>query len=484
MYVAHCTHTLPALCVLAGATHPRRETKLDQAAYREDVVAEHSDGEYDASIVVHGSSPDAVATTASPSLQPRAVFVDAKGSVRRELRPTDPGEGPTSSNGDPAHVELWDGAVNDVTGGGGGGECGGRTGSVRKDYFGDFMGDFSDQTKVHVLNAIQRWSQEERAWSVHGERCPLHRDELESVEDSVRILAEKSDSLAGFVVMGDDRCVWGNVSASVLEEMRDDYRGKAMFLFATRQRASAEREAGRGGRGKIRLMEGLAVSSLAPLVDLYVPVYSHGETVDELFRSSLVGALGMFGAMLPVFSRGGASPMDMASMATSLGAGHQRCPLATLDVHSPVFASPIPLSGLTREDDVGRITECVSILGTSRPHMNVAGGGGDCDWFDVGSVSLSRPSTRVVSRTCTGVPFVRGMDEAPAFRSLAGSQSMACASVLGSTTEFAPGLRSLAGRFDPQQVRDQAALLESWGVRDRCEEVREELLSMADCFEE
>ena len=82
------------------------------------------------------------------------------------------------------------------------------------------------------------------------------------------------------------------------------------------------------------------------------------------------------------------------------------------------------------------------------------------------------------------MPVVRGMDEAPAFHLLADRRSMPCASVLGSTTAFVPGMRSLAGWFDPRHVREQAALLESWGVRDRCEEVHEELLSMADCFEE
>lgn len=454
---------------------------------------EHNDEEYDASTLFYGSSCSTTTTTSSSS-QPRVVCVGAKGSVRRELRPSVPEEGSmTSSHVDLAHVELWDGAVNDVTGAGGvrgvgvgtgrgGGR--GRNGAVRKDYFGDFMGVFSDQTRMHVLSTIQRWSPEERAWSVHGERCPVHRDELESIEDSVRILAEKSDSLAGFVVMADDRCVWGNVASSVLEEMRDDYKGKATFLFATRQGEVAEGADAGDRRGKARLMEGLAVSSLAPLVDLYVPVYGLGKTVDQLFGSSLVGAVGIFGATLPLMSRGGAASMDMASMATSLGAGHHRCPLVTLDVYSPVFTSPISLSGHARDDDVGRITECISILGTSEPDRDALGYKSHCHWFDVDGVTLSRPSTRAVSRNGAGVPVVRGMDEAPAFRLLADRRSMPCASVLGSTTAFAPDMRSLAGWFDPRHVREQAALLESWGVRDRCEEVHEELLSMADCFEE
>ncbi len=415
--------------------------------------------------------------------------MDAKGSVRRELRPSDTAEGPTSpSNVDPARVELWDGAVNDVTGSGPvrgvGTGVGVRGRNVRKDYFGDFMGVFSDLTKMHVLSTIQRWGPEERAWSVHGERCPVHRDELESIEDSIRILAEKSDSLAGFVVMADDRGVWGNVASSVLEEMRDDYKGKATFLFATRRDEGVGDSADAGdARGKSRFMEGLAVSSLAPLVDLYVPVHGRGETVDGLFCSSLVGAVGIFGATLPLMSQEGMSSMDMASMATSLGSWHHRCPLTTLDVYSPVFASPVALSGHAREGDVGRITECVSMLGTGKAARDAIGDEARMPWFDVDDVTLSRPSTRAVFRAGAGVPVVRGMDEAPDFFLPAGSRSIACAAVLGSTTAFAPRLSSLAGWFDPRHVREQAALLDSWGVRDRCDEIREELLSMAECFD-
>ena len=469
-----------------------RYQNVRQDACRGDDAGESSgnssDAGYDASTVFYGSSLSGSATSPA-SWEPRMVCVDAKGSVRRELRDV----GPSATVLDVSHdengalgVELWDGGVQDVTGRAETRRVSlGSSAVVRKEYWGDFMNVRSEKSRIHVVSAVQRWGREERAWSVHGERCPLHGDELESIEESVRVLAEKADTLAGFIVMADDRSVWGNVASSVLEEMRDDYRGKATFLFATRCKSEesdedVEREKAVTARS---FMEGLAVSSLAPLVDLYVPIYGRGRTVDELFQWTMVNAIGIFGATLPLMWRGNSTSMDMAHIASCLGAGHHRCPLATLDVFSPALASPLALSGHARAGDAGRITECVSILCQNEDDAQTIGSNGHSLWFDMEAVSLSRPSTRVVSRIGAGVPIVRGVGEVPAFQTPFGTSSISCATVLGSTTAFAPELRSLAGKFCPSQVRGHAALLESWGVQGLYEEVHEDLLSMADCFD-
>ena len=457
----------------------------------------HEDPAYDPSAVFYGlqgsrgfdgssgscgSSGPTRSLPQSPS--PRLVCVDAKGSVRREL----PAEIDDDGVGD-ITVELWDGAVQDVASASRMPRQSASTSASAPAYFGDFMG--VKPGRMHVLSTLTRGSREERAWSVHGERCPVHKEEMEAIEDSVRVMAERSDSLAGFVVTAEDSGVWGNVTSNVMEELRDDYRGKTVILFATREgdERIEEMRDGEDRSATARLMsEGLAVASLAPLVDLYVPVIGGSRDGSSLFRSSLAGAVGIFGATMPLVTGGrdGAPAIDMAGLANGLVAGHHRCPLATLDVFSPALTSPVSLSGHARADDVGRITEHVSLLRS----RNATGGDAFLSEADREAfaallsgedVVLSHPSARTVSRIPAGVPVVRGMDAASGFRT--GAASIPCAAVLGSTTAFGPELRELAGMFGPRQARDRAALLESWGVQGDADEVHEGLLSLAECFE-
>ena len=408
----------------------------------------------------------------------RMVCVDAKGSVRREL--------PDDNDHDhyliDTSVELWEGGIADMS-------CSAPRrppqDDTRRLYFGDFMG--VKPGKLHVLSTLTRWTSEETAWSVRGERCPVHPDEMEGLEDSVRMLAEKSDSLAGFMTMVEDTGVWGNVASCMLQEIQDDYRGKTTFLFATREQFGGDGTEGeeQGRQSRALLAEGLAVASLAPLVDMYVPIVGRGGastsgSVDDMFRSSLIGAVGIFGATAPLMTTSSepttpttsSAVFDMAALAGGIGHGHHQCPLATLDVFSPALDSPVALSRHAREDP-GRITEHISVLGgCGDEYKKLLSGEG---------VLLSHPSTRTISRIPAGVPRVRGMNEA-GWSIPAGEASVSCASVIGSTTAFAPELRSLAGLFEPRRARNRSALLESWGVQGLGEEVHEALLTMADCL--
>eukprot|EP00889_Picochlorum_renovo_P008338 jgi/Picre1/35368/NNA_002830.t1 len=100
-------------------------------------------------------------------------------------------------------------------------------------------------------------------WSNVDGECLVRQPDVEEIEDSIRRVAERSDSLAGFMFFVDDTSLWGHMTSQILENMQHDYAGKSKVVFATREACDETR---------LTLLEGLATSCISPLVDMYVPM--------------------------------------------------------------------------------------------------------------------------------------------------------------------------------------------------------------------
>eukprot|EP00899_Mesostigma_viride_P019745 jgi/Mesvir1/27772/Mv07455-RA.1 len=128
-------------------------------------------------------------------------------------------------------------------------------------------------------------------------RCAATRDEI---SDRIRVFVEECDRVQGFHILADDTSGFGAVSASVLEDIADEYKSTPTLLFGCG--SSPTSVAGRGGdashsygpgdgsggslggggsramaRGQAviarQLSRALSLSEVAPLVSLYVPLY-------------------------------------------------------------------------------------------------------------------------------------------------------------------------------------------------------------------
>ena len=125
-------------------------------------------------------------------------------------------------------------------------------------------------------------------------------DRREDVRDAIRYWVEGCDVLGGFRILCDDLSGFGGVCAKALEDVRDYYNNRTVFVFSTRPPAKKER------KRMDMLNAAFAATSLAASSDLYCPLaacddYSPTLRVheDSWFHTSAVCALAIEGITTP-----------------------------------------------------------------------------------------------------------------------------------------------------------------------------------------
>lgn len=400
--------------------------------------------------------------------------MDSKGSVRRcenldELR---------------SDVVEWEGDIQSYSAQ--------RLGSSKEsredglpsfECFGDFMKSFDrEYLKFHVVDSLLRGGPEERAWSSFGSQCPVHEDTMEDMKDSIRIMVEKSDYLSGFMYLVEDTSVWGNVASNILEEMKDDYRGKAMFLFATRQ------DGLRHARDlRKNILHALAVSTISSLVDVYVPMYdcaaqSGGE--DDLCSNTLMRAMGIHGASLPC--RLTDSPMDMHSIA-DLISGKYQSPFAAIDMVFPekrgwandtslVFEGGVFCTDMYigTDNDLGRVAESISIEAPKH----------EKSIYERLRLDRTMRVQSVSTSLSGGLPVLPYLPVKFPTIAMDGTSTVPYVSRLSASSSWSRVLRELSSVYACEAKSKQGSdILESWGVsQDTVNEQCEFITSLADRY--
>lgn len=391
---------------------------------------------------------------------PRAVSVGPKGSVRRY----DECLANISSSVDSKDIAWEEGIEKHVIGG-----KRREKGNDGVEYYQDFMKTFSDGVRVHVVNTIQRYSTAEDSWSTHGDRCPIHSDDLGDIEDSIRRMAERSNRVDGFIYFADDTSTWGHVTKYLLEDSQEEYHGKSTYLFATRSETYEEHYY---GPKKLRknLLEGLATSYLSQLADVYVPMHDSLQYFNitnersHLYQSSLANAVGIYGATIPFMKR--YKRVEMQHLGQFLSGWHQ-CPLATLDTVFPAANTP-PVSftdpTIRYDIDIHKFSNFISYIGCDR---------------DV--IAASR-HTMAGNATLESL-FSHGLPTSPSLSKMIpvlGRSEAPLISILGSTKSFSGKLQSLRDHF-VKNAAAESALVESWGVsQEEVMESAEVLSNMVD----
>lgn len=357
---------------------------------------------------------------------------------------------------------AWDGTIEQHTWGRG------QHAPNSVEYYQDFMKVFSDGVRVHVLNNLQQGGAEESCWSTHGERCPIYSEDLEDIQDSIRKSAERSNRVGGFFYFAQDTSVWGHISKYLLEDSQQEFHGRSTYLFATRSESGFHAFRSNKRKG---LLQGLAVAHLSELVDLYVPMHDslryfrRPQPTYNLFQSSLVNAMGIFGSTIPFMKK--SQGLEMHYVASLLTGRHQ-CPLASMDLILPTYGNvtiPVTDHQLRYDIDKGERYDFISNLGNSNGnailHQAKSVGSG-C--LEASSYPEGLPLNDSISEM---LPGISGDDS-----------SLHLTSILGSTTSFAQTLTSVKDQF----VMDAApSLCESWGVsKEDVMESAEVLTNMAE----
>ena len=400
--------------------------------------------------------------------------MDSKGSVRRcenldELR---------------SDVVEWEGDIQKYSAQGLGSSKESREdGLTSFEYFGDFMKPFNrEHSKFHVVDSLFRGGPEERAWSTFGSQCPVHEDTMEDVKDSIRIMVEKSDYLSGFMYLVEDTSVWGNVASNILQEMNDDYRGKATFLFATRPQALGhERDL------RENLLHALAVSTISSLVDVYVPMYDcavQSGGVDDLCSNTLMRAMAIHGASLPC--RLADSSMDMHSIA-DLISGRYQSPFAAIDIVFPekrgwandaamVFEGGVSCTDMYigTDKDSGRVAESISI--DAPKHEKSV--------YERLQLDQTRRVQSVSRSTSGGLPVLPYLPVKFPTIAMHGTSTVPYVSRLSTSTSWLSVLRGMGSVYACEaKSKKGSGILESWGVsQDTVSEQCEFIATLADRY--
>lgn len=309
----------------------------------------------------------------------RLVCVDAQGSIRGGYQHTSTAYDHEGGGGGGERVE-WDGRLLAC----GGGKEGGKKKEIYE-YFGDFMKPRLAEGMMHVVPGLWRGGDQSmlKGWNCgasHATGVPWKRSEVvEEYMDSVRKLAEGSDFVAGFVQMVDDVSVWGCLSREILEDVRDEYAGRPVYLFSTRHAGDEHSLIAKEGKERFtvrkRLLEGLALASISPLVDVYVPMHDPCMNAKEqgiselevLYRHSALHGVALHGATLPFRlqqesqgetiisseksseSRGFLGSMDIRSHAALFTQQH-KSPLCALDIVLPCPRLPSDCASRVSDD--------------------------------------------------------------------------------------------------------------------------------------
>lgn len=181
------------------------------------------------------------------------------------------------------------------------------------EYFSSFMRMTRDQYSLHIVDRLWRGDIGEYSW---GSDDGLVNTVKEETAESIRVMAEKSDYLEGFLHVVEDASFWGNVSKHVLEDLADEYKGKMVYLFACRNYRQSKINMDKSMVQRRCLLEGLAVSHLAPLVNAYIPLYdapvlpftspgSRSQKLGHTFKQSILKAVAIHGSTLPFRLRDG-----------------------------------------------------------------------------------------------------------------------------------------------------------------------------------
>ncbi|KAI8108130.1 hypothetical protein M9434_006160 [Picochlorum sp. BPE23] len=418
--------------------------------------------------------------TAERGFHPRAVWIDAKGSIRRVQKSFEVQDGDEG-------VE-WEGDVDRYC------QSSSQGGDGVSEYFGDYLTPKIDTKKtMHIVDGVWRnpRKSDHRMWSNVDGECLVRQPDVEEIEDSIRRVAERSDSLAGFMFFVDDTTLWGNMTSQILENMQHDYAGKSKVVFATREACDETR---------LTLLEGLATSCISPLVDMYVPmvdpVIQHpilaareSHPRHSLFQNSLLKAVGIHAATAPCH-RADDTRIDIHSL-SSLVTGTYNSPFASMDMIFPAKLAKEDSSTSSRttlfqsdrrvsfnqdhilgsDADHGRFAESISILHheTEISHDAVLARIQNDTVRRVQSVSWSDTG---IPHLPYMIPFAENTDSLGAICRLCG------------TTSFQKVLESLSASFKKAAASSMGSrLVALWGVsREHVIEAYNDLQSLAGTY--
>eukprot|EP00890_Picochlorum_soloecismus_P000126 jgi/Picsp_1/1113/NSC_04595-R1_tubulin-like protein len=267
------------------------------------------------------------------NMNPRLISWDVKGCLPRRVR---------RAVDDSCPLE-WAGRVDDY--------CLNSTDQssreadgVDYDYFSNFMRISRDQYSLHIADRLWRGDIGEYSWGSDGGLVNSIKDET---AESIRVMAEKSDYLEGFMHVVEDASFWGNVSEGVLEDLADEYKGKMVYLFACRNYRQSKINMDASMVQRRCLLEGLAVSHLAPLVNAYIPLYdasvlpftspgSKSPRLEHTFKQSILKAFAIHGSTLPFRLRDGPSFGSTGMLSHASWLTHQfNSPFCIIDMTLP-----------------------------------------------------------------------------------------------------------------------------------------------------
>jgi hypothetical protein len=232
-------------------------------------------------------------------------------------------------------------------------------------YFTDFLKAPLHPSTIQLIDGLWRGSAEVRGWSRPGgwlgTGTGLTKDDA---SDKIRVLAEESDSFAGFQCFVDDLSTWSGIATEVLQEVRDDYgSNRTVMLWALRSssgsRGSPPIKEGSANTEmrKYRLLEGLSTAYLSEQCDVYVPMAppaAHAAfpmlhwRLGDLFHESALLASALDCATLPYrLSSSGTSNealggLDLGSLSSML-TGQHNTPLCALSMSLPCPMLPPPI---------------------------------------------------------------------------------------------------------------------------------------------
>ncbi|KAI8108826.1 hypothetical protein M9435_005243 [Picochlorum sp. BPE23] len=421
--------------------------------------------------------------TAERGFHPRAIWIDAKGSIRRVEKSFEVQDGDEG-------VE-WEGDVDRYC------QSGSEGGNGVFEYFGDYLTPKIDTKKtMHIVDGVWRnpRKSDHRMWSNVDGECLVRQPDVEEIEDSIRRVAERSDSLAGFMFFVDDTTLWGNMTSQILENMQHDYAGKSKVVFATREACDETR---------LTLLEGLATSCISPLVDMYVPMVDpvvqnpilaarESHPRHSLFQNSLLKAVGIHAAMAPCH-RTDDSRLDIHSL-IGLVTGTYNSPFASMDMIFPatrvrkddsssssssrttLFSSDTRVSFnqdhiLGSDADHGRFAESISILHHEAEISH------DAVLARIQNDTVRRVQS--VSWSDTGIPHLPYM-----IPFAENTDSLGAICRLCGTTSFQKVLESLSASFKKAAASSMGSrLVASWGVsREHVIEAYNDLQSLAGTY--
>jgi hypothetical protein len=351
---------------------------------------------------------------------------------------------------------------------------------------------------MHIVDGVWRnpRKSDHRMWSNVDGECLVRQPDVEEIEDSIRRVAERSDSLAGFMFFVDDTTLWGNMTSQILENMQHDYAGKSKVVFATREACDETR---------LTLLEGLATSCISPLVDMYVPmvdpVIQHpilaareSHPRHSLFQNSLLKAVGIHAAMAPCHHTND-TRLDIHSL-IGLVTGTYNSPFASMDMIFPatrvrkddsstssssssrttLFSSDGRVSFnqdriLGSDADHGRFAESISILHHEAEISH------DAVLARIQNDTVRRVQS--VSWSDTGIPHLPYM-----IPFAENTDSIGAICRLCGTTSFQKVLESLSASFKKAAASSMGSrLVASWGVsREHVIEAYNDLQSLAGTY--